>query len=146
MDHGAFRAGHRRRRIEVRARYRETLGRMLQLMADADNVEIVLKTLLDLVKTGLNAQACVMFSSDPDRRWVTLQAATGWRAEDKGPISLNPALGYVLTATARQSLRACVRGGRFRTALDGPEERRTSRLAPPWTRARRPSWSSKTTP
>jgi hypothetical protein len=93
--------------LEVRARYRETLARMLQLMVDADNVEIVLKTLLDLVKTALNAQASVMFSSDPDRRSVTVQAATGWRAEDKGPVSLNPALGDVLTATARQSCVLC---------------------------------------
>jgi PAS domain S-box-containing protein len=92
--------------LEVRARYRETLARMLQLMVDADNIEIVLTALLDLVKVALNAQACVMFSSDPDRRAVTVQAATGWRAEDNGPLSLNPTLAYVLASTARQS---CVR-------------------------------------
>jgi PAS domain S-box-containing protein len=92
--------------LEVRARYRETLARMLQLMVDAGNVEVVLKALLDLVRAALNAQACVMFSSDPDRRSVTVQAASGWRAEGDGPIGLNPTLAYVLAGTARQS---CVR-------------------------------------
>ncbi|HXW30388.1 MAG TPA: ATP-binding protein [Xanthobacteraceae bacterium] len=92
--------------LEVRARYRETLARMLQIMVDADNVEIVLTALLDLVKAALNAQACVMLSSAPDRRCVVVQAAIGWRAEGSGPISLNPTLAYVLAGTARQS---CVR-------------------------------------
>jgi PAS domain S-box-containing protein len=92
--------------LEIRARYRETLARMLQLMVDAGNVEIVLRALLDLVKAALNAQACVMFSSNPDRRSVTVQAASGWHAEGDGPIGLNPTLAYVLAGTARQS---CVR-------------------------------------
>jgi PAS domain S-box-containing protein len=92
--------------LEVRARYRETLARMSQLTLDPDNVEIVLTALLDLVKAALNAQACVMFSYHPDRRAVMVQAATGWRAEGNGPISLNPTLTYILAATARQS---CVR-------------------------------------
>jgi hypothetical protein len=75
-------------------------------MLDADKVEIVLTALLELVKEALNVQACVMFSSDADRRAVMVQAVTGWPAEGRGPISLNPTLTYILAATARQS---CVR-------------------------------------
>ena len=75
--------------LEVRACYRETLARMSQLTLDPDNVEVVLTALLDLVKAALNAQACVMFSSDPDGRAVMVQATTGWRAEGNGPIRLN---------------------------------------------------------
>jgi PAS domain S-box-containing protein len=92
--------------LEVRARYRETLARMIQLVVDADDVETVLKALVGLVNKALNAQACVMFSSEADRRSVVVQAATGWRAEGNGPIGLNPTLTHILAATARQT---CVR-------------------------------------
>jgi PAS domain S-box-containing protein len=75
-------------------------------VVDADNVEIVLTALLDLVETGLNAQHASYSVPIPDRRAVRVQAASGWQAEGNGPLSLNPTLAYVLAGTARQS---CVR-------------------------------------
>jgi len=86
-------------KLEVRARYREDWRGCRSLRSTPTESKIV----LDLVKEALDAQICVMFSSNPDRRAGMVQAATGWRAESHGSISLNPTLTYILAATARES-------------------------------------------
>jgi hypothetical protein len=101
---------------------------MPQLTLAPDRVEIVL-TLVDLVKEALNAQACAVFSSAPDRRAVRVQAATGWRAESHGPIKPQPNADFHPGRHRTTVVRPGVEAGDFEGgfAQCGGEYRRTVR-------------------